>query len=180
MHTNIKRINGFTRSLDYDYVAKSRTYSASSRHSAGFTLIETLIGVTIIVVISTIVAMQVSSFAKKQKIDNSVDESIALLNEARSRTLSADGGNQYGVRVGSSSLELFTGSTYSSASTNKIVALPSGITTVVSIAGGGTDVVFARMTGDTNQYGTIVIKDSTTTVGQKTITLSKTGVASSN
>jgi prepilin-type N-terminal cleavage/methylation domain-containing protein len=146
----------------------------------GFTLIETLIGVAIVVIIATVVAVNLSSFTKKQQIDNGVDESIALFNEARSRTVSAFGGNQYGVRVSSGSLEMFTGTTYSSASSNKIVTLPSGISTVVSIAGGGTDIVFEEMTGDTNQYGTVIIKNSSTTVGQKTITISKTGIASSN
>ncbi len=146
------------------------------------TLIEVLTVLAITAILSAIVALSFSNFRKGQGLPNAVDEVMSLLNEAHSRTLSGENALQYGVHLQSDKAVLFVGTSYSSsASTNRPVSFISGITIAsISLNGGGSDVVFNKLTGETSQYGTFIVKDSSTTVGQKTVTIVKTGLVSVN
>lgn len=150
--------------------------------SRGFTLVELLITIAIILILAGLVVSNIGTFVQGQALNNGVDETIALINEARSRTLAGENGDEYGVHLQSDKAVLFVGPTYSSsASTNKVVTLDSSIVIgSISLGGGGSDVLFDRITGDTNNYGTYIVKKSSTTTGQKTITISKTGLVSTN
>lgn len=153
-----------------------------SLYTSGLSLIEVVIGIVIVIILATIVAQKFSSFRQGQALSNSVDEVIAIINEARSRTLSGENGQPYGVHLQSDRAVLFAGTTYvANNSTNKAVVLDSAITiSSISLQGGGSDVVFNQITGDTNQYGTLIVKQSSTTLGQKTLTITKPGIVSSN
>jgi Tfp pilus assembly protein FimT len=148
----------------------------------GATIAEIIIVVAIVGVLASISSVSFYGFRSGQAIPNSVDEVASLLNEARSRTVSGNGGVQYGVHIQSTSTILFSGSSYSSTSTtNKMIALESLLRIAsTTLTGGGSDIVFNKLTGETNQYGSFIIKNNSTTVGQKTITVSKTGLVSSN
>ncbi len=148
----------------------------------GFTLPEILVGIAIMAVIATLIAVNVSSFIQGQALNNAVDEVTVLLNDARTRTLSASGSNYYGVRLESTKATLFLGPTYSSGtSTNKVYTPHSSIVlSSITLNGGGADVFFDPVNGDTSNYGTLIVKRSSTTSGQKTITITKTGLVSSN
>jgi len=152
------------------------------KYQTGRTLIEILFVIVIIVVLAAIVALSFSGFKKGQALPTGVDEVVALLNEARSRTLAAENGLQYGVHLASDRAVLFNGTTYASGtSTNKTIMMDSTVTiTSITLTGGGADVVFNKLTGETSQYGTLIVKNTSTTVGQKTITITKTGLISSN
>lgn len=150
--------------------------------NSGMTLIEILVVVAIAVILTGIATLSFYNFHSGQSLPNTVDEVTSLLNEARSRTLSGDSGLQYGVHIQSTSTILFSGAAYSSTSTTNKIILNDSMVVIASttLQGGGTDIIFNKLTGETNQYGTFIIKNSATAVGQKTITVSKTGLVSSN
>lgn len=152
------------------------------KYSKGFSLPEILVGVAVMAIIATVIAMNVASFIQGQALNNAVDEVTALINDARTRTLSASGSNYYGVHLESTKATLFLGPTYSSGTaTNKVYTLHSSIVlSSITLTGGGADVFFDPVNGDTNNYGTLIVKRSSTTAGQKTLTISKTGLVSSN
>lgn len=154
------------------------------KNTKGSTLVETLVVVGIVMVIAGIVSLSFSSFRYGQALPNDVDDVTALLNEARSRTISGDAGAQYGVHFQSDRAVLFVGNTYvAGAVGNKtIIVNPMIIITSISLNGGGVDVVFNKLTGETSQYGTLVEKynDGSINPPNKTITISKTGLVSSN
>ena len=148
----------------------------------GFTLIELLIVIIILVIAATIVSFNFSAHKTTQALNNGEDETVSLLNEARSRTLAAENNIQYGVHFSSSKAILFSGTTFiDGAAGNKEVDFDSTITmSSILLAGGGSDVVFQKMTGETSAYGTLILQKTATTLGQKTITITKPGLVSGN
>ncbi|MBA3550755.1 prepilin-type N-terminal cleavage/methylation domain-containing protein [Patescibacteria group bacterium] len=146
----------------------------------GFTLIEILIVISIIGIISTILMTSFSLFNKSEALDKDTDAVVESLEGARSLTLSSQNASQYGVHFGTSKITIFTGTSYTeSASTNRDVVLsPTDTILTISLTGGGSDVVFKRLTGETTQNGTVIIS-SPSTSKTRTVTIYKTGVIES-
>ncbi len=121
-----------------------------------------------------------SLFNKSEALDKDTDAVVESLEEARSLTLSSQAASQYGVHFGTQKITIFTGTTYSSTSpSNKDISLATTDTILtISLTGGGSDVVFKRLTGETTQNGTVVIS-SPTTSKTRTVTIYKTGVIES-
>ena len=144
----------------------------------GSSVIEVLIVITILVVLMTIVLISLSKLNSSQSLDKSASLVVSVLDQARSLTLSSKNSSQYGVYLNSSSVTLFKGSTYNSSDPlNVVTSLDAkvGIRNI-SLAGGGSSVVFKRLTGSTNQSGTLelFLKDTSTVF--RTINISATGV----
>lgn len=149
----------------------------------GFTLIEILMVIAILGIISSIVLLNLSQFRNEQLLKNTTLDVVSLLSKARQNTLSSVNSTNYGVHFDSNKAVLFTGSLYSSNnatnepivfSSKVIVPIPSGLN-----IGGGSDVIFERLTGET-VGGTIKIQLTSDSTKQKIITVGKIGNASSN
>ncbi len=151
-------------------------------YTAGFTLVEVLAVVFIIAVVATIVLYSLPAQRSSQVLNNGEDEIIALVNEARSRTLSAEGNISYGVHFESGRIVLFPGSVfYDGLAGNREVTFDSTVTlTSISLASGTPDIIFQKLTGETDEYGTMILKNTATTTGEKTITISRAGLVSGN
>ena len=147
----------------------------------GFTLIEMLIVVFLVITLSTLVFYNLSSRRTSQALNNGEDEIVALVNEARGNTISGENGSQYGVHFETKKAILFAGTTYTvGSSTNKEYDFDGAVTiNSISLAGGSSDMVFKKLTGDTDQYGTVQIT-STPGNATKTITVSKNGFVAGN
>ncbi len=147
----------------------------------GFTLIELLIVIGVTVLLCAIILSTLIGFRKNQALEKDTEIVIQLLNQARAQTVSSKGATVYGVHFTAPQVVLFTGSTYVSGSiTNQVVDLTSTDTILtISLAGGGSDVIFQRLTGQTSQNGTVVIS-SPGISRTKTVTIYKTGVVDSN
>jgi prepilin-type N-terminal cleavage/methylation domain-containing protein len=149
----------------------------------GFTLIEILIVITILGIISSIVILNLSQFRNEQLLKNTTLDVVSLLSKARQNTLSSVNSINYGVHFDGNQAVLFTGPGYTSNNVtnepvifnNRIIILtPSGLN-----IGGGSDVIFKRLTGETIG-GTIKIQLTSDATKQKIITVGKTGSVSSN
>lgn len=141
---------------------------------AGMTVIE--IGVIIVVVglILAVVALPFATFRQRQSLQNSTNAVVAALNEARTKTLASVGNTYYSVRVESSQVVVFSGSSYiSGAASNGVIAIESPVTATWSLQGGGSVVSFDRLKGTTSQYGTITL--SLPNGSTKTVTISALG-----
>lgn len=160
----IKR--GFTLHLLWE---KKEINSKCTRKGAGFTLIELL---AVIAVLMIILALSVTAFytlTRKADLDAARDNIIATLNTARNKTLGSEAGTQYGIYFNKSSAPhkyvLFRGASYilRDTSFDEIHSLPSTIEISNIILNNGTnEVVFNRLEGDTNNYGTIVLHSLST------------------
>ena len=139
--------------------------------------------IAILGIISSIVLLNLSQFRNEQLLKNTTLDVVSLLSKARQNTLSSVNSTNYGVHFDSNKAVLFTGSLYSSNnatnepivfSSKVIVPIPSGLN-----IGGGSDVIFERLTGET-VGGTIKIQLTSDSTKQKIITVGKIGNASSN
>ncbi len=143
----------------------------------GFSIIEILIVLGIMAILTGITFSVFSSVKKAQALEKDRDSIIEVLRQARSQTLSSKNASQYGVHITSSQITLFTGTSYSVGNSSNQDFILQGSDTIVTISltGGGSDVVFNRLTGETNQNGTITIS-SPSTSQTKTVTIYKTGL----
>ena len=143
----------------------------------GFTAGELIVSLAIMFVVAGIVMSAFINFRKTQSLSIDTETVIEVLRQARNQTLSSKNSTVYGVHLTAPKITLFTGATYSSgASTNQDYNLSSTDTILtISLNGGGSDVIFQRLSGVTAQNGTVIV--SSPGLSQtKTITIYKTGL----
>lgn len=143
----------------------------------GFTLLEILIIVAIMAVLVGVTVATFVSFRNAQTLDRDTDAIVSALREARSQTLVSQNASVYGVHLASSTVTLFTGSSYSAGTASNVVTnlTSTNIISTLTLTGNGTDIVFKRLTGETDQDGTLVLKSSATN-NARTVTVYKTGL----
>jgi hypothetical protein len=107
-----------------------------------------------------------------------VAQTVALVGEARSLTLFSKDATVYGVHFSNASVTRFTGPVYTpSDPDNVVVPLPSYVVIGdITLAGGGSDVVFHRLTGETDMFGSVTFELSADAARTETITISETGL----
>ena len=143
------------------------------------TLIEVVVCAAIVVVIAGIALYNFSGYRQRQATDNADTELVALLQEARSRTVAGDSQSQFGVHLSAAGATLFSGNTYggSSNTVSSISFDPSVSLSFVSLNTQDDDVVFDRGTGETDGYGTLTLTNSAAHLS-RTITVQETGLVS--
>jgi Tfp pilus assembly protein FimT len=144
--------------------------------SLGFTLIEVLASLAVLMII---VLMSQSAFRSVYRNSGeriAVQEIADALREARNNTLSSKNDTVYGVRIASSSVTRFVGSTYSAGNaSNTVYAFEAGAFATGTLVTSNTSIVFKRLTGAPSATGSIFVRDidSMTTA---TITIEGTGL----
>jgi prepilin-type N-terminal cleavage/methylation domain-containing protein len=147
----------------------------------GFTLIEILVVISILAVISTISFIGYNSFRKGTQLDIKADEINSVLKTAQAQTLSSLEADNYGVHFESDQFILFKGLAYDSMGLdNQVNELPDDLEIYdIILNGGGSDMVFERLTGNTENYGSIKIRIKNTSQ-HKTISVESSGVINVN
>lgn len=160
----------------------SHTNSHFSHRSRGFSLVEMLVVLAIGVIITAVVVGSFSRSTGLQALDKQTTVALSLLEQARDLTLSAKNAAVYGVHFETTKAVLFTGPTYSASASSNVVEPMHYLLQIsgISLLGGGNDVVFNRLVGDTAQSGTVTLSLLASTTQSKTITIFSTGIASSN
>src|SRR3989344_9266077 len=145
----------------------------------GFTLIEILVVITIAVILFAIVVSGFSGLRQSSDLTLAVDDSISFLQDARAKTLSSENNSVYGVHFETSQFVLFVGNTYNPAdSSNKVRTLPSTIeTNSILLSGVGDDVIFKRLTRETDNNGTVTFRQTGNPSVLKIIEIFSTGLA---
>lgn len=146
----------------------------------GFTMIELVVVLAVMVLLMAVIMTPFRTFRNSKALDTTSEETLALLSEARGNTLSAKDGYQYGVHFEAAQMVLFRGASYSNGDTvnNKVVTLDNALElTAITLAGGGSDVLFDKLTGKTSMPGSIVIRVKSDTSKLRTITIGGTGIA---
>ena len=134
----------------------------------GFTLIEVLIVVLVILAILSIAITSGRNFNDSVNLENTAKSINAKIKLAKARSVSALNGTNHSVRFEADKITIFEGSTFNvSVSTNEVftfsddirIDIPTGLS-------GGDDLIFDRLVGSTNNTGNIdieVISDSSKT-----------------
>ena len=148
-----------------------------SKKITGFTLIEILIVLGIMTLILGILLSTFVNFKNKEALEKDTILVAEVLRQAKHLTFNSKNSNQYGVHFNLNSIVLFVGPTYSAGSpTNEVYNFnPDIILYNTNITGGGSDIVFKKLTGDTNNNGTITLKSKIAST-TKSISIYSTGL----
>ncbi|MEK7209111.1 MAG: type II secretion system protein [Patescibacteria group bacterium] len=138
----------------------------------GFTLLETLIALAIIVLVAGIILWPYARFRDEKLLDGAAEDIISLLDEARTRTLSSDGALAYGVSFASDRITLLPDN-------REVILSGRLVISNINLAGGGTTVMFKRLTGATDTGGTVTVNLVSDSNRRRVITISATGAAGS-
>ena len=151
------------------------------KFQSGVTLIEILIVVGVMITLTAIIFGTFVSFNRNQALDKDTETIVGILREARSQTLSSQNSSHYGIHFDSNKVTLFVGSVYSPGdpANQDFNVSSSDISITPNLLGGGSDVVFKRLTGETAESGTVNVYSSTTSQ-TKIVTIYATGVVESN
>jgi len=151
---------------------------ASISSERGVTLIEILVAIGVAVILIGISTTIFYRLNNKFALDKGVDAVTSTLQEARSLTLAGKNGLQYGVHFGSSELVLFEGASYSSSDPNNVVTNLNFRAAIrnISLSGGGSDVVFKRLTGATDNVGSVEVYILNEASASSTVNILNTGV----
>ncbi len=141
----------------------------------GFTAIETLIVVAILALISSGIFLSFRTATTRDTLEKSSQNALSVFSKARFDAINGKDGVPYGVRIASSTLTIFSGTSYSAGSAgNSVTDLGAVTIDQVSLSGGGYDVPFSLLTGTTSKTGTFRMTSAASTT--KTFTIYKTGV----
>lgn len=153
----------------------------SISNSKGFTLVELLVIVGILVILVTIALPTLRYFQKESDLANLAEEIINMLRLAQNKTLASEGASQWGVYFNNTTSPhqstLFKGKDYVSreVSFDEIQTIPISIEISEINLAGGNEVVFDRVTGTTSQTGNISLRLKTDLTKTKTIYIENSG-----
>ena len=145
---------------------------------SGFSLMELLIVMAILVVIALVAMPKLIDFQREQSLKNTSENIISLLTKAKSDSQASLNSNNYGVHFENDYMVYFLGNSFSESDpNNKVYDFENG---VILGSGAGANIIFPRLTGDVVGYQSIVVKLTALPDRTKTITVTKTGSISSN
>jgi len=147
----------------------------------GLTLVEVLVVIGVMALIVGIVFGSFNSFRGTKSVSIDAETVVEILRQARNETLSSKNAGAYGVKFATSTMTIFLAPTYvAGTATNRDFTLSSPKTVLtLSLTGGGSTIVFNKLTGETSQNGTIAVSSSVAS-STKTVTIYKTGLVESN
>lgn len=140
----------------------------------GFGIIELVVVVAIVLIISNMAIVSSINFRKSRALNNSVETIRLAVKEAQERTLASENSYQYGAHFDADKVVVFRGASYSSSDSNNVPYLVSDEAEIsaTSLVGGGTNMVFNKITGRTSQSGTITVRLKVDTSMTKVLTIS--------
>jgi len=147
----------------------------------GVTFIELLVIVGILVILTVISVPTLLFFQREADLNNSTEEIINTLRLAQNKTLASEGASQYGAYFDSTTsphqYTLFKGTDFASrdSSSDEIHKLPKVVEFYEINLGGGNEVVFDRVTGETGQPGNVSLRLKTDLTKTKTVYIESSG-----
>ena len=146
--------------------------------NCGFTMLELVIAIGILLLITVPILGFFHSFRDKQALDSSTESVVTLLHNARNYTTSSQNDAQYGVHFGGDRVVLFKAPTFATGTAGNIELLLSSSVKLssVQLTGGGMDVLFNRLTGASAKYGTSTISLKTDATKYRKVLIRSTGL----
>lgn len=127
----------------------------------GFTLSETLLVVSIIVLLAILAVPVYMNFYHKYQLDTAAHDTLQFLRVAQVNAMASRGHDEYGLRIVSGdggSIEIFKGPSYAGRDTSfegEFIQFSSNVNISETVV--GSDIVFTRVEGSTPDTGTITL-----------------------
>lgn len=143
----------------------------------GFTITEVIVSVSIMIVLLGTILF-IFKDDNEGVLKKEAESLISLLNEAKSLSMSSKEALKYGVHIESSRAIIFSGEQYVSGGPNqKFHYFNSNIGVQnISLNGGGSQILFERLSGITENYGSIKLFLKNNTNSSTTIFILQSGV----
>jgi len=124
-------------------------------NKSGFTLIEVLIVVAVMGILSVIMINGYVSFQKSNELSENSKIVISFMRETQKNSISQKLGKKWGIKIeGNDTLTIFEDPWETSVSKKSYNLPPSLQFDNFSINGGGSFIIFNKITGETDNYGT--------------------------
>src|SRR5262245_11233585 len=139
-----------------------KLYKKMKKLYRGFTLLETLIAISVSALVGSIVLSSFTLIRNNQILRASSLNVVSALDRARFLSLNGKDSSEYGVHFETNQIVVFKGTVYSPTATdNETIPLYMPITST-NLSGGGSDVYFDRLTGAPNHTsGSVTIQQGT-------------------
>ncbi len=127
----------------------------------GFTLIEILVAMAIMMIMLAITIDMTKSLNDSVELENAGKNVDLKIRTAKSRSIGALANTNYGVHFETSRVVIFDASAvYADGSpANEVFTLPDKVEIYnIALNGGGADLAFDRLTGNTSDYGSVGIR----------------------
>ncbi len=143
----------------------------------GFTLIEILIIISIIILIVAITNISYRYFERNTELTITAQKIVSIIKLAQNKTMSSEGDSQYGVHFENDKYILFKGDTYQEGTADNIEnTVPSRLEiNNIDLEGEESDIIFQRINGRTEQDGTIDLIISSEASNPETINIHPSG-----
>jgi len=141
----------------------------------GFSLVEIVVTISILVFIASLGLSELFPLRDSLQIARTTEDVRSLLFEARSETLAGEDATVHGVHFETGMVALFAGETYVAPGNKELFFPPTVEIANITLSGGGADVVFKKLTGETEQDGSVVVAGSVDSTQTRIIYIEKTG-----
>jgi prepilin-type N-terminal cleavage/methylation domain-containing protein len=143
----------------------------------GFTLIEIMVVVSISVIISSMIFLGLYSFGGEYNLKRTTEETVSLLERAKSLSINSYNGSKHGIYFTATSAHLFAGDVWNSDSIEYTMSYANGVSLATSsFTTSSTTVIFEKITGETNTYGSLKYYLKNNPTSSSTIQINKTGI----
>lgn len=144
------------RFLNFDFYILHFEFEWGRR---GFTLLEILISISVLTLIS---GMALVSFVNSRNVREAVvsgQDIISVLRLAQSKSIGGEDNSAWGVHLEQGQAVLFRGTSYAGATFTQNFPVPARLEIAdITLTGGGSDVIFKRITGRTDQAGSFTAR----------------------
>lgn len=146
----------------------------------GFSLFELIISITIAMIMTTLVSMNLFGYRGQQDLNLSVQEIATILRSARDKSITQESAAVWGVHFQNSAsddsfYDLFSGQNYASGTLVARATLRQSIQFQDPPSGNNKDVIFSLLTGLPNASSTIIISLKNDSSVFKVITINSNG-----
>lgn len=145
------------------------------KFTAGFSLVETLVVLAILVTILGFAVIGFQNYANYQRFNSVTTDVRTALTDARGDARNAVAAEPHGIKVESTSFTVFTGDTYSVSDPDNEVTSFNNVIFYTNLTGGTDEIIFDQLTGLPSATGTITIV-GTQYISTTTIEVTGTGV----
>lgn len=136
----------------------------------GFTLIEVIIVMAILVILVGLSSTNLVSFGKAANQSNGQAVVAGALQVAESNSMANLGASVWGVHLQSNQVVIFQGSAYSvGAKGNQVKLLPDNVNLGWNLTGGGSDIIFDQGKSTTVNSGYLTLTSSANNTGSVNI-----------
>jgi type II secretory pathway pseudopilin PulG len=123
-----------------------------------FSLIEIIFIITILSVLFGVANQAFRGKSAEKEIETIANTLVSDLEMAKTNSITGKSGQNYGLKFNSDSYVYFVGSSYIESNENNVVTqIPSNIEIINDIPGSTDQIIFSKITGDTNHDDEISI-----------------------